>query len=64
VPETTASPDFQRLFRSLPGAYAVLDTSLVLLEANAEFLALTGTDREDVVGRPAFEVVPRSRSRR
>jgi PAS domain S-box-containing protein len=58
VPETTASPDFQRLFRSLPGAYAVLDSSLVLLEANAEFLALTGSNREDLLGRPAFEAFP------
>jgi anti-anti-sigma regulatory factor len=50
--------DFQRLFEAAPGCYLVLSPELTILTATDAYLAATMTRREDIVGRPLFEVFP------
>jgi diguanylate cyclase (GGDEF)-like protein/PAS domain S-box-containing protein len=50
--------DFEALFAAMPTAYLVLTPDLVIVEANAAYLSLVGHRREDLVGRPVFEVFP------
>ena len=54
----TAPVDFQLLFSELPTALLVMDTDLVIVEANAAYLELVGRRREELVGRPVFEAFP------
>jgi PAS domain S-box-containing protein len=50
--------DYEALFAAMPTAYLVITPELVIVEANAAYLSLTGHRREDLVGRPVFEVFP------
>ncbi|WP_258726302.1 ATP-binding SpoIIE family protein phosphatase [Cellulomonas sp. NS3] len=50
--------DFRRVFATSPTAYLVLDRDLVIVEVNPAYTALVGRSREQVVGRPVFEVFP------
>lgn len=55
-------PTFESLFRLSPNAYVLLDPQLVITDANAAYLALTGRRIEDIRGRrlhEAFAVDPR-----
>ncbi|MCW2666534.1 MAG: domain S-box-containing protein [Frankiales bacterium] len=52
------SVDFARLFAALPSAYVVLDPALVIVAVNDTYLLSTGRTREDLIGRPLFEVFP------
>ncbi len=56
------SPDFELLFRSAPTLLVVLDPSLELrvLAASDAYLRATRTSRENAIGRPFFEVFPKS----
>jgi signal transduction histidine kinase len=45
----------------MPGAYLVLDPDLRIVAATDAYLARTMTVREEVVGRPLFDVFPDSR---
>lgn len=49
-------PSFEDLFRLSPNAYLVLDPALVILDANAAYLALAGRAREDLCGRRLQDV--------
>lgn len=50
--------DFRRLFDAAPSLYLLLTPDLVIVAANDAFLRATMTRREDIVGRPLFEVFP------
>ena len=50
--------DHALLFRALPTPYMVMDRDLVLVECNDAYLATVGRTREDILGRPVFEVFP------
>lgn len=51
-------PDFKALFESAPGAYLVLDPELVIVAVSDAYLAVTMTERDDIVGRQLFDVFP------
>lgn len=51
-------PDFRRLFESAPGLYLVLTPDLKIVAASDAYLDATMTRRENVIGRPLFEVFP------
>lgn len=52
------SLDFRTLFEALPGAYLVLDHDLRIAAVTDAYLAVTRTEREQIVGRDMFEVFP------
>jgi serine phosphatase RsbU (regulator of sigma subunit)/PAS domain-containing protein len=62
APRRTASlapgVDHAGLFRTLPTPYMVMDRDLVLVECNDAYLATVGRTRDDIVGRPVFDVFP------
>ena len=56
-------PSFESLFRLSPNAYVLLDRDLVILDANAAYLALTGRRLEEIQGQrlhEAFAAAPLS----
>jgi signal transduction histidine kinase len=59
---SAASLDFRRLFEGAPGACLVLapDPEFTILAANDAWLRTTRTERDAIVGRGLFEVVPGS----
>jgi signal transduction histidine kinase len=50
--------DFRLLFESTPDIYLVLSPDLRIVAANDARLRATNTTREEIVGRPLFEVFP------
>lgn len=52
------SPDFRRLFESAPGAYLALSPDLTIVAVTDAYLRATMTRREEIVGRPLFDVFP------
>lgn len=52
------APDFHALFDAAPGACLVLDTDLRIIAVNAAYLAATMTEREALLGRDLFDVIP------
>ena len=51
-------PDFRRVFEAAPGPMMLLSPDLVIEAVSDAFLAVSMTRREDIVGRPLFEVFP------
>ena len=51
-------PDHAALFDAAPTPYVVVDPDLVIVEANRAYCAIVSRRREDLVGRPIFEVFP------
>jgi signal transduction histidine kinase len=51
-------PDFRSLFEAAPGSYLVLDPELVIVGVSDSYLRDTMTVREEILGRPLFEVFP------
>ncbi|HYD83934.1 MAG TPA: PAS domain-containing protein, partial [Opitutus sp.] len=53
-------PDFQKVFETSPDAYLVLDAdpTFTIAAVNDAYLRATMTTREQIVGRPIFEVFP------
>ncbi len=51
-----AAPDFQILFESAPGLYLVVDPDLTIVAASDAYLEATMTRRDDIMGRPLFDV--------
>ena len=60
-PAARAGPDFEQLFRAMPGQYMVLDRDLVYVDANPAYCASTERTREEIVGRYVFDAFPRTR---
>ncbi|MFP2925481.1 PAS domain-containing protein [Pyxidicoccus sp. 3LG] len=54
------NPDFQQLFEKSPDAYLVVtpDADFTLVAVSDAYLRATRTTREDILGRPFFEVIP------
>jgi hypothetical protein len=50
--------DFAALFAGLSTAYLVLNTDLVIVEANEAYLHLLQRTRQELVGRPVFQAFP------
>ena len=50
--------DFARLFRALPTPYMVMSPDLVFVDANDAYLTNVGRTREEILGRPVFEMFP------
>jgi signal transduction histidine kinase len=50
--------DFQLLFESAPGLYLVLTPDLTIVAVSDAYLRATMTKREEILGRPLFEVFP------
>jgi PAS domain S-box-containing protein len=50
--------DFQTIFDSSPNPHMVLDRDLRFVAANAAYLRAIALRREDVIGRPLFELFP------
>jgi len=56
--EFAVVPDFRKLFESAPGLYLVLTPDLTIIAVSDAYLQATMTEREDILGRPLFEVFP------
>ncbi len=54
--ETTI--DYREVFRTLPGAMALLTPDGVILDVNDDFLEASGRSREQVLGRNLFDAFP------
>lgn len=52
------SPDFRRLFETLPGLYIVLTPDLRVVTVTDDYLRTTMVSRENLVGQYLFEVFP------
>jgi PAS domain S-box-containing protein len=50
--------DYRAVFEALPGPSALLAPDLVIVGVNRDFLAVTGRQREDVIGRRILEAFP------
>ena len=57
VAEVQSYPDFELLFRSVPGCYVVLASDFTIVAASDMYLRATRTER-DIVGKPIFDVFP------
>ncbi|MFI9832268.1 PP2C family protein-serine/threonine phosphatase [Streptomyces sp. NPDC051913] len=53
-----AGIDYAAVFQALPGMVAVLTPGLVYVDANEEFVRMSGRSREQLVGRYLFDVFP------
>jgi signal transduction histidine kinase len=53
-----AAPDVSSIFNALPGPYLVLSPELVIEAANDAYVAATGIQRDNLVGRPLRDALP------
>ena len=53
-----ADIDYAAVFHALPGMVALLTPDLVYVEANEDFLRMSGRTREQLIGRYLFDVFP------
>lgn len=57
-PRAPPGPAYQLLFESAPGLYLVLNPALTIVAVNDAYARATRTSREEIVGKPIFEVFP------
>ncbi|KAA9340647.1 PAS domain-containing protein [Adhaeribacter soli] len=50
--------DLEFILHAIPGEYLILDTSLIIQNASDDYLAATGTRRQDIVGKYVFDIFP------
>ena len=50
--------DYAKVFAAVPAACVVLDPELVIVAANDAYLTVTAREREQLIGRPFFDVFP------
>ncbi len=50
--------DFKAVFESTPGLFLLLSPDLIIQAVSDEYLAATMTRRDDILGRPLFDVFP------
>lgn len=55
---TRTEIDYRAVFQAIPVPLALLGPDLVVLDANRDFLDVTGRNREDVLGRQIFQAFP------
>ncbi len=53
-----AAPDFEQLFRAMPGQYMILDLDMNYVDANAAYCASVEQPLENFIGRNVFEAFP------
>lgn len=58
APGQGGAVDLAALFEQMPTAYLVMDRDLVIVAANAAYLANVGRAREDLLGRYVFDAFP------
>src|SRR5215469_18888608 len=51
--------DFSHVFKLHPTAMALFSPDLVFIDANDEFVAVTGWPLQDMLGKHAFTVLPK-----
>lgn len=57
--QTISKPfDLQFILHAIPGEYLILDKDLVIQTASDDYLAATGTRREEIVGNYVFDIFP------
>jgi signal transduction histidine kinase len=56
--EKLSTPDFRRLFESVPGLYLVLTPELEIVAVSDAYLQATMTKRQEIIGRNLFDVFP------
>ncbi len=57
--QTLSKPfDLQFILHAIPGEYLILDKDLVIQTASDDYLAVTGTRREEIVGNFVFDIFP------
>jgi signal transduction histidine kinase len=52
------TPDFRKLFESVPGLYLILTPDLRIVAASDAYLRATKTRRDEILGRGLFDVFP------
>ena len=52
--------NYQEVFRTLPGAMALLTPDGVILDVNDEYLEVSGRSREQLLGRNLFDAFPQN----
>lgn len=55
-----ADIDYEAVFRAFPAAITLLSPELEILDANEDFLAVVGRERDEVVGRNVFDAFPQN----
>jgi PAS domain-containing protein len=55
---TMSDIDYQAVFRALPGPTALLSCDLTIIDANDDYLASVGRERDEIVGRNIFVAFP------
>ncbi len=53
-----AAPDFGALFAACPNPYLILDRDLIIVAVNDAYCRTTMTKRNEILGRPLFDVFP------
>ena len=53
-----AEIDHDAVFQALPGMVSILTPDLVFVDANEDYLRITGRPREQVIGRRLCDVFP------
>ena len=56
--------DFADLFARMPSPYMMLDCEMRFIDANEAYLAITGRQRDDLLGQFVFDVFPENPERR
>ncbi|BCW89221.1 Sensor histidine kinase RcsC [Alphaproteobacteria bacterium SO-S41] len=56
--DSLPEPDFRAIFDATPGPYLILSPDFVIVAMNEARLVATMSKREDMVGRPLFEMFP------
>jgi hypothetical protein len=51
-------PDFRRVFEAAPGSMMLLSPDLRILAVSDRLLVVSVTRRDDIIGRPLFDVFP------
>jgi len=57
---THSTINYQEVFRTLPGAMALLTPDGVILDVNDEYLEVSGRSREQLLGRNLFDAFPQN----
>jgi PAS domain S-box-containing protein len=53
-----AAPDYRKLIESAPDLYLILSPDFTIVAASDNYLRATMTRRQDVLGRPVFDIFP------
>lgn len=53
-----SDPNFQALFEAAPGAYLILSPELIIVAVNENYLSVTMTQRESILGKYLFDAFP------